>query len=245
MDEDGNVVAEYRIYRSSNTKIKSGEIPIGYTVEIYDAELVGATEGLKAAAKHIMSKFATNVEECLGNEEAAIRLHTVSKNYVIYGTTHNRLLTPVASPSTVIVRWIYGHASITGNGRADSLAKIACNKPSYALKPPSKGQRGKMPEELCFLTQRNLLLSARSAYGDFAAYHRRFKNEDATLLRDCGEENSLGNPFTRYRMADIRKPGPRLFRGPEGDIKWVFRTTAWARAFGNWYKRAQSDLSVA
>lgn len=51
---------------------------------------------------------------------------------------------------------------------------------------------GKVPEELSFLTRGNLgrLLSARSAHGDFAAYHRRFKKEDAALLCECGEENT-------------------------------------------------------
>ncbi|POS82085.1 hypothetical protein EPUL_006099, partial [Erysiphe pulchra] len=48
MDKDRNVGAGYCIYRGSNTEIASGKIPLERTVEIYDAEIIGATEGLRA-----------------------------------------------------------------------------------------------------------------------------------------------------------------------------------------------------
>ncbi|POS84046.1 hypothetical protein EPUL_003921 [Erysiphe pulchra] len=154
-----------------------------------------------------MAKFATNVAVCLDNEDAAIRLHTGNltpfscKNYVIYGTT---------SPGTVIVRCIPGHASMAGNdslvksacneatlrikasiSRATRLLneRYEVNITSYwENKAPERykylkiSMSGKMPEELCFLNCRilGLLLSARSEHGNYAAYHRRFKHDDAT-----------------------------------------------------------------
>ncbi|POS87985.1 hypothetical protein EPUL_000224 [Erysiphe pulchra] len=98
----------------------------------------------------------------------------------------------------------------------------------------------KMPEELCFLTRINLglLLSARSANGDYTAYHQRFKHDDDTLFCECGEVNTPENLFTCRRLVDLRKPHPRLSRGPEDDIKWVYGTIAGARTFGSWCKRA-------
>lgn len=67
MDKDGNVGAGYCIYRGPNTEIACGKIPLGRTAEVYDAEIIGVTKGLKAAVAHTMAKFATNVAECLEN----------------------------------------------------------------------------------------------------------------------------------------------------------------------------------
>ncbi|POS82574.1 hypothetical protein EPUL_004059, partial [Erysiphe pulchra] len=119
-------------YRGPYTEIASGKISLWRTVQIYDAELIGATEGLKAATNHILLKFATNVAVCLDNEEAAIRLHT--GNLTPSNCKLNRLLIPVASSGTVIVKWNPGHAGISGNERVDYLAKIAYNEPTLRIK---------------------------------------------------------------------------------------------------------------
>ncbi|KAI1002951.1 hypothetical protein K3495_g5260 [Podosphaera aphanis] len=76
MDEPENVGAGYCIFRGPTTKIASGKVPLGRTVEVYDAETIGATEGPKAVTVNSMAKFATNVIVCLDNEEAALRLYT-------------------------------------------------------------------------------------------------------------------------------------------------------------------------
>ncbi|KHJ32806.1 hypothetical protein EV44_g3668 [Erysiphe necator] len=73
----------------------------------------------------------------------------------------------------------------------------------------------KLPPELCFLSRRNLglLLIARSAHENFAAYHRRFKHENAELLFSCGEENTPEHPFVYNNLAALRKPRLRPTRG--------------------------------
>lgn len=276
-----NAGAGYCIYRGPTTEIACGKIPLGRTVEVYDAEVIGATEGLKAAVTHTMAKYATNVAVCLDNEEAAIRLHTgnltpsSSKQIANFQELRNkwnrRLRASVASTGTVMVRWIPGHAGIIGNERADALAKSACSELTLRSKTSiSRAQRllneryeanilayweksapvrykylnismtGKIPKEVCFLSRRNLgrLLSARSGHGDFAAYHRRFKHENADLLCECGEENTPEHPFVCSRLAGCRKPQPRPSRGLEGNIKWTFGTVSGARAFGIWCNRA-------
>ncbi|KAI1002945.1 hypothetical protein K3495_g5259 [Podosphaera aphanis] len=95
-----------------------------------------------------------------------------------------------------------------------------------------------MPDELRLFSRRNLgsRLAARSAHGDFAAYQRGFKHEEATSLCECGEEKSPEYPFVCSRLRNKRKPRPRTSRGHEGDIWWVLASTDEAQAFGDWYK---------
>lgn len=81
--------------------------------------------------------------QILYHKIAAIRLRTgnskpsgsnvIASFQGLRDTWHNRLLTPVASPGTFIVGWIPGHAGITGNARADSLAKSACNESTLRI----------------------------------------------------------------------------------------------------------------
>ncbi|KAI1002761.1 hypothetical protein K3495_g5442 [Podosphaera aphanis] len=61
--------------------------------------------------------------------------------------------------------------------------------------------RRRKPPEL-HLSRRLLhgLLAARTGYGDFAAYHRRFHHENANLECDCGLENSPTHFFRCRKM---------------------------------------------
>ncbi|KAL5606787.1 uncharacterized protein BROUX77_003980 [Berkeleyomyces rouxiae] len=53
------------------------------------------------------------------------------------------------------------------------------------------------------------VLSARSAHGDFAQYHRRFAHEDAELLcPDCNEEKSA---FHAWTCAHVARPFQERF----------------------------------
>lgn len=74
-DEAGNVGAGYCIYRDSQ-KIISQKIILGPTVEVFDAEVIRALEGLRAVYFQMMSRYITNVAVCLDNQEVAIRLHS-------------------------------------------------------------------------------------------------------------------------------------------------------------------------
>ena len=76
MDMEGEAGSAYCIYRGPNSEITNAKIPLGRTAELFDAEIIGAVEGLKAAMTHCMTKYATNIVVCLDNEEAALRLHT-------------------------------------------------------------------------------------------------------------------------------------------------------------------------
>ena len=49
MDEDGNVGAGYCIYCGPNIEISCGKIPLGRTVELCNAEIIGVAEGFAVA----------------------------------------------------------------------------------------------------------------------------------------------------------------------------------------------------
>ncbi|KAI0991570.1 hypothetical protein K3495_g16617, partial [Podosphaera aphanis] len=136
VNKAGKAGAGYCVYRGSQ-EILYGKVPLGHTAQIYDAEIIGAVAGLRAACSHFMARFATNVAVCLDNEEAAIRLHsgwlTPSSSHQITEfqnlreTWARRERAAAANIGNVQIRWIPGHKGIAGNTRADTLAKQACN----------------------------------------------------------------------------------------------------------------------
>lgn len=53
LDKNGNAGAGYNIFRGCK-EILYGQIPLGRTAHSYDTELIGATEGLRAASSYKM-----------------------------------------------------------------------------------------------------------------------------------------------------------------------------------------------
>lgn len=97
---------------------------------MYDAEIVGAVAGLRAACSHWMARFTKNVTICLDNEEAAIRLHSgralpssssrILNFQSLRETWSKRERALTIESGSVTVRWISGHKGIIGNERADT-----------------------------------------------------------------------------------------------------------------------------
>ncbi|KAI0990876.1 hypothetical protein K3495_g17311 [Podosphaera aphanis] len=60
------------------------------------------------------------------------------------------------------------------------------------------------------------LLAARTGHGDFAAYHRRWNHDTATILCVCGRETSVGHLVecwtarSNWRTASGRRRPPAL-----------------------------------
>ncbi|KAI1002824.1 hypothetical protein K3495_g5379 [Podosphaera aphanis] len=136
MNEDGNSGASYCVYRGTQ-EILHGRIPLGKKAQIYDADVIEAVAGLRAACSHSMARFAKNVAICLDNEEAAIRLHAgrpspssstqILDFQELRGIWKNRERATANLPGSVEVRWVPAHQKSTGNERAEALAKEACN----------------------------------------------------------------------------------------------------------------------
>jgi ribonuclease HI len=121
-----------------------GQVPLGKTAEVYDAEVIGALAGLHAALRTCMARFATNVMICLDNQEAALRLHTgiptsTSASEIIeFQACRQVWLTRErarnATRGAVGIRWCPAHVGIAGNELADQLAKAACLLPTTRSK---------------------------------------------------------------------------------------------------------------
>lgn len=140
MNDEGLSGAAFCVYQGPNL-LTEGTIPLGRTAEVYDAEVIGANEGLRAALQLPQALEAPNVTVCLDNEESAIRLHagiptaSSSKQIREFCETAHQARMAAANIRKVTVRWVPGHQGIPGNERADLLAKAACS-----LQPPVRTQ---------------------------------------------------------------------------------------------------------
>lgn len=94
------------------------------------------------------------------------------------------------------------------------------------------------------------LLAARSHYGDFAAYHRRFMHDEAALYCSCGHETT---PILFFFCSKARlKIQDRLinFRRTTTAIDWILGTFARARVFATrcaesrFFARAQTGRNL-
>ena len=103
---------------------------------MYDAEIIGALTGLKAALISPCTRLATNIHVILDNQKATETLlastpATTSQKEILKfrelaAAWPARQTSALARPGEVRVMWCPGHIGIVGNERADVLAKAAC-----------------------------------------------------------------------------------------------------------------------
>lgn len=144
-NSEGEVGAGYAVLRGQRQVLERASIALGHTAEVFDAELIGAISGLRAALNNPFAKFARDVFIVLDNEEAAIRLHSRTPTEACSnaindfqqlcdewpGVARMRMgPTFPAQYGEVKIRWCPAHLGIEGNELADRLAKEACTLPS-------------------------------------------------------------------------------------------------------------------
>ncbi|EJP63491.1 reverse transcriptase [Beauveria bassiana ARSEF 2860] len=234
----------YAVYRRQQL-IAQGCGQIGRS-EVFDAEIKGAVEGLRAALAHQRPKEGitvcidnTSVIDCIGttappSSQMAFRMFQKT------GDAH---------PGMIRVRWCPGHTGIEGNELADQLAKESAKMPvgdnlptvSYCRRHMRsllaiafqrwwdkidretyrglqlKAELKKLPELTLQRRQLGYLLAARTHHGDFADYHERFNHEDAELNYPCGRRKSPTHLFYYKRIP--RSLRPRLAPEPEAAIR--------------------------
>lgn len=71
-----SIEMDMQVLPTVSTEVTHGLVPLGKTVEIYDAEILGALEGLKATQGHPMAKYDIDLKILLDNEKAALFLQT-------------------------------------------------------------------------------------------------------------------------------------------------------------------------
>lgn len=114
--------------------------------EVFDAEAVAATEGLKEAVNSTQAPYTQNLYVLLDNQEVAQQLQGCprgSSQSVIqafqeaadaWPRRHTRC--QAIPPGKVQVHWIPGHAGIAGNEQADAQAKRGTDSPIPPTNPP-------------------------------------------------------------------------------------------------------------
>ncbi len=223
LSEEGAAGYGYTVHQQ-NSSISHGSGRIGHA-EVFDAEAIGALEGLKAALK-LPQAPTQEIIVCLDNLAAATCVHgTASDSSQAVFLEYQAL---AAAHGATHVRWIPGHTSIPGNEQADKLAKMGCSLPQPPNAIPTLAhlrriarQRLKTSFELWWrdaaperykgfeLRATNKcppelkiprpalhhLLAARTYHGDFADYHERFNHADARLTCSCGRRKSPTHIF--------------------------------------------------
>ncbi|CBF84144.1 hypothetical protein AN2724.2 [Aspergillus nidulans FGSC A4] len=126
--------------------VSTGHGPAGPRTEVYDAEIMGAVEGLRAALGQPCVGYSTQLVILLDNLAAASLLASYRPTPHRHGLseTFSQLAAQwMESPSILTmqrkplqVRWIPGHSGIAGNELADKLAKLGSSIYSPDI-PPS------------------------------------------------------------------------------------------------------------
>lgn len=226
--EDG-VGYGYSIWRGGK------EVAAGYgglkSAEVFDAEAVGAIEGLQHALHFTTHRVP--IHSCLDNT-AVVRgfLGKPSESSQKAFLDFQRL---AKEHGGVDIRWSPGHMGIEGNEAADAYAKLGCSSsprdepPTLAnVKATSKAQsrtdfqqwwNNEMPEAYQPLELKaalgcpkelalprailHHLLAARTGHGDFAEYHERFNHQDAGANCSCGRRK---NPHHIFYCRKVTRP---------------------------------------
>ncbi|CBF84167.1 hypothetical protein AN2711.2 [Aspergillus nidulans FGSC A4] len=126
--------------------VTKGHGPAGPRTEVYDAEIMGAVEGLRAALGQPCVGYSTQLVILLDNLAAASLLasyrptphrHGLSESFGQLATQWLEAPSILTRPRKPLqVRWIPGHSGIAGNELADKLAKLGSSIYSPNI-PPS------------------------------------------------------------------------------------------------------------
>jgi ribonuclease HI len=126
--------------------VTKGHGPAGPRTEVYNAEIMGAVEGLRTALGQPCVGYSTQLVILLDNLAAASLLasyrptlhrHGLSESFSQLATQWLEAPSILTRPwKPLQVRWIPGHSGIAGNELADKLAKLGSSIYSPNI-PPS------------------------------------------------------------------------------------------------------------
>ena len=252
--------------------IFGGSAAVGKHAEVFDAEALALRNGLRAAYDHSLNYYATNLWVCLDNQAVIRRVLdpaalSFSSQHVIREATEllrNWELRNSHSRGVANIRWVPGHAGISGNAHADRLANWAAThlEPTDPMISVAGGRRWAR-EQLSagfnswWLTTRHRgtiplpspttdpppdvprgalarVLAARSGHGDFASYHERFNHAGAQLHCQCGARKTPLHFF--YCRKAPGRHRLRLFRGKVMTIEDLITTQTGVKCMSEWMR---------
>ena len=244
---EGDVGYGFVVHQNGETAL-SGSGRLG-PAEVFDAEAMGALEGLRAALSHPDAP-KTEIVVCLDNIAAATCLRGNPSDSSQDVFLKFQLLADAHGATEI--RWVPGHTDVLGNEQADELAKagtampeplnatptlaylrrIAKQRPKDAFakwwataatdkyRPLGLECSTKCPPELALSrTTLHHLLAARSHHGDFTAYHLRFNHKDARLNCSCGRQKAPDHLFYCRKISPRHRL--RLTPSPAAAIRRV------------------------
>jgi ribonuclease HI len=166
----------YAVYFSP-ILVTKGHGPAGPRIEVYDAEIMGAVEGLRAALEQPCIGYSTHLVILLDNLAAASLLtgyrptphrHGLSESFSQLAAQWMEAPSTLTMPRKPLqVRWIPGHSGIAGNELADKLAKLR----SFIYSP-------NIPPSPAYLQQEAKILLRKDTY---TVYDRKAPQAYKTL----------------------------------------------------------------
>ncbi|KAF7113942.1 hypothetical protein CNMCM5793_006125 [Aspergillus hiratsukae] len=132
--------------------------PAGARTEVYDAEIMGAVEGLRAAVSQDCTKFTTQINILLDNLAAASLLadgRPAPHKQGLTDTFHQLSAQWDSLPSLlsipckpVRVCWVPGHSGVAGNELTDELAKKGASIASPDIPPSPSFLRREVKQQI-------------------------------------------------------------------------------------------------
>ncbi|EAA66720.1 hypothetical protein AN0621.2 [Aspergillus nidulans FGSC A4] len=212
--------------------VSKGHGPAGPRTEVYDAEIMGAVEGLRAALGQPCVGYSTQLVILLDNLAAASLLASYRP------TPHRHGLSETFSQ--LAAQWMESPSILTMQRkplqwlRTETYTAYANKAPetykALNIRPHTKESRSREHKLPRWVLGR--LVAARTGHGDFTAYHQCFDHTDYLESCTCGKAKTPVHfffcPYTRKRWKDRWRC---IKDGPSKTIDWLLSTAAGAEEF--------------
>ncbi|KAE8233471.1 hypothetical protein CF326_g1495 [Tilletia indica] len=212
--EDGNTGVGWVIYRGDR-EVRVAAVSTGPRMEVFDAEVLGLLWGFDTAFRYAREQDVKTITVYCDNTAA---IQAISSGQGTSSLPHIKSLDKRIRSwlrgdqgNRLRISWVPGHVGVTGNERADDLAKVGATRGGAMVHPTTSisyakrvvNERATKAWQSAWETAltgrsswyQSTLLQIRTGHGDFADYHERFGHETATLTCVCGDPRAPLHPL--------------------------------------------------